>query len=182
MRLVQSAGVRTEYEPRSLAPAPHDLDAEREVDFGRVGRTILSRWWLVAAAVALGALAGYLSSLGGGDVYQAKTTLYLGQPISPNGVQIQSLATNPATVSEVVRSEEVVRAVGREIGVEPQRLRRGIATKALAPSDAARRQQQGNPLVEISVQGPWGNRTARAADLLAAAAIKEVSAYVDVKL
>ena len=176
--------MRTEHEPPpSFARSLPDLDAEREVDFGRVGRTILSRWWLVAAAVALGAIAGYLASRGEGDVYQARTTIYLGQPVSPSGsVQITSLATNPATVNEIVRSDEVVQDVAREVGVPPARLRRGISTKSLAVSDPARRQAQ-NPLMEISVRGPWpGENTADAANLLAAAVVEKVSGYVDVKV
>ena len=174
--------MRAEQEPRAIAPARQDVDAEREVDFARVGRTILGRWWLVVAAAALGGLLGYVASLGGGDVYQARATLYLGQPVSPTGgAQIQSLATNPATVNEIVRSEAVVHDVARKIGVSPQRLRRGISSRSLAVADPARRLPQ-NPLVEISVRGPWRERTAEAANLLAAAVVKQVSEYVDVKL
>ena len=173
--------MRAEHERLPIAARP-DPDAEREVDFGRVGRTLLSRWWLVAVAVALGAVVGYLTSLGGGDVYQAKTTLYLGQPISPGGVaQVQSVATNPLTVNEIVRSEAVVRDVARAARIDPEELRRGVSTRPLAAADPARRQAQ-NPLMEIAVRGPWGARTAEAANRFAAAVVDEVSTYVDVKL
>lgn len=175
--------MRPEQEPPRAIPRPvADLDAEREVDFGRLMRTVLARWWLVAAAVAVGAVVGYLTSLGGGDVFQAKTTLYLGQPLSPTGgSQIVSLATNPATVNEIVRSEAVIQDVARRIGVPPGRLRRGISTRAAPITDAARRTTT-NPLVDITVRGPWGRRTAQAASLLAAAVVDETSQYVDVKV
>lgn len=176
--------MRTEQETsRSLARPLPDLDAEREVDFGRLARTILARWWLVVAAAAAGALVGYLASLGGGDVYQARTTLYLGQPISPTGsVQIPSLATNPSTVNEIVRSSAVVADVAERVGVDPGRLRRGISTKTLATTGQATARQQQNPLIQISVRGPWRERTAEAANLLAAAVVTEVSGYVDAKV
>ena len=168
---------------QAARPAP-ELEEEREIDFGRIGRKIAARWWLVAASVALGALIGYLTSLGGGDVYVARTTLYLGQPLSPTGnVQISSLGTNPSTVNEIVRSEEVVGRVAQEIGVRPGALRRGISTRTItATGTATARQQQQNPLVQISVRGPWEGRTADAANLLAAEVVEEVSGYVDAKV
>jgi len=165
------------------APAT-DLDEEREIDFGRLGRTVAKRWWLVLAAVVVGAVIGYLTSLGGGDAYAARTTIYLGQPLSPTGnAQIQSLATNPSTVSEIVRSDEVVKKVADEVGVKPGALRRGIATRqVVAAGTTAASRANTNPLVQISVRGPWkGDTTARAANMLADTVVTEVSAYVDAK-
>lgn len=182
--LVQSAPVRTEHEPpRAVGDPLAELEAEREIDFGKLGRSIAARWWLLAAAVAVGAIAGYLASLGGGDVYVARTTLYLGQPTSPSGnAQVQSRATNPSIVSEVVRSESTVREVAREVGVDPGRLRGGIATRTVAPAPQTAVRQGQNPLVQISVRGPWREESARAANLLADAVITEVSGYVDAKV
>jgi len=178
--------MRTEHEPPRTVAAPlPELEAEREIDFGRIGRTIASRWWIVLGAVLVGGLLGWLASLGGGDVYVARTTLYLGQPTSPTGSsQVPSLATNPATVNEIVRSDSVVADVAGAIGVVPGRLRRGISTTTItATGPASARQQQQNPLVQLSVRGPWaGQRTAQAANLLAQAVVTEVSAYVDAKV
>jgi capsular polysaccharide biosynthesis protein len=165
--------------PRQGPPA---FEEEREVDFAAAFRRILERWWLVAAAVAIGAVLGYLASLGGGEVFQAKTTVYLGQPLSPTGgAQIQSLATNPSTVNEIVRSEAVVQDVAGEIDVQPGALRRGISKRSIASADA-RARQTANPLVEISVRGPWRGETARAANLLAASVVENLSGYVDLKV
>jgi uncharacterized protein involved in exopolysaccharide biosynthesis len=171
-------------QPRPVRPA-YEPDEEREIDFGRLGRSIVRRWWLVLAAVLLGALAGYLTSLGGGDVFVARTTVYLGQPLSPTGnAQIQSLGTNPATVSEIVRSDEVVDKIADELGVRPGQLRAGISTRQIVPAGttAASRANQ-NPLVQISVRGPWtGDKTAEAANALADEVVTKVSGYVDAKI
>ena len=87
-----------------------DLDAEREVDLGSAWHRIAARWWLPVGGLAVGAVLGLLVSLGGGDVYQAKTLLYLGQPFTPGGgSQIVSLQTNPKAVSEIIRSEAAIR-------------------------------------------------------------------------
>jgi capsular polysaccharide biosynthesis protein len=150
-----------------------ELDAEQEVDFGRYGRRIGRRWWIVVAATAIGVLVGWLFSLGGGDVYRATATVYLGQPLSPTGsAQIQSLATNPSVVPEIVRSQEVVRGVADEVGIEPGKLRQGISTRTVAGSVARSGQ---TPLVEISVRGPGRRESTEAANRLAEIAVERVS-------
>ena len=168
---------------RARRRAP-ELDDEREIDFGRIGRSILDRWWLVLAAVLVGALLGYFSSVSSGEVYSARTTIYLGQPLSPTGnAQIQSLATNPSTVSEIVRSDEVVAKVADELGIQPRALRNGISTRQIvAAGTSASARANTNPLVQIAVRGDWkGDTTARAANALAEEVVTRVSEYVDVK-
>jgi uncharacterized protein involved in exopolysaccharide biosynthesis len=156
------------------------LEAEQEVDFGRYGRTIAARWWLVALAVGAGVVVGWAVSLGGGTVYRATATVYLGQPLSPSGnAQIQSLATNPATVSQIVRSPSVTRPIAGALGVKPGRLRSGISTKAVSGAVAKAGQTQ---LVEISVRGPWREESAEAANRLADTVVARVSGYVDSKI
>jgi uncharacterized protein involved in exopolysaccharide biosynthesis len=61
-----------------------DLDAEREVDVRGWWEAVKARWWLPVLGLLLGLAAGYALALGGGDVYRAEATLYLGQPFSPN--------------------------------------------------------------------------------------------------
>ncbi|MEX2103380.1 MAG: Wzz/FepE/Etk N-terminal domain-containing protein, partial [Gaiellaceae bacterium] len=130
---------------------------EEELDLRGYGRTIGARWWLVLGAVVLGALIGWLLAVGGGDVWRARTTIYLGQPIAPSGEsQIQSAATNPSTAGVIARSDEVVEEVAAAVGVQPGRLRGGISTRALEGALARLNQ---TPLVELSVRGPWGRET-----------------------
>lgn len=75
-----------------------DLDAEREVDLRSYWDRIAAHWWLLLVGLAAGLVIGYLISLGGSQVYKAKATVYLGQPLSGSGIQVQSQATNPSTV------------------------------------------------------------------------------------
>ncbi|HYM63725.1 MAG TPA: hypothetical protein VES61_03505, partial [Gaiellaceae bacterium] len=175
--------MRPEREPARDQPRPlTDLEAEREVSLAGVGQTILRRWWLVAAGVAVGAVIGYLLSLGGGSVFQAKATVYPGNQLSPSGNQaIQSPATNPATMGQVARSDEVVQDVAREVGVDPGRLRRGISTKQIGPTQT-RTTAATVQLVEIGVRGPWRAESAEAANLIAETVVDRTSGYVDVKI
>lgn len=154
---------------------------EEELDLREYGRTVGARWWLVLAAVVLGGLIGWLLAVGGGDVWRARTTIYLGQPIAPTGeAQIQSVGTNPSTAGVIARSDEVVEEVAAAVGVQPGKLRAGISTRAI--EGAITRLNQ-TPLVEVSVRGPWGReQVAEAAGLIAAEVAERSSGYVNDKI
>ncbi len=157
-----------------------ELEAEQEVDFGRYASRIAARWWLVGLAVVVGVVLGYIVSRSGGNVFRATATIYLGQPLSPSGnAQIQSLATNPSTVSQIVRSPSVTRPIAEALGIKPGKLRQGVSTTAVSGSIAKSGQTQ---LVEVSVRGPWRKESAEAANRLAQTVVERVSGYVDSKI
>ena len=153
----------------SERPVP-DLDAEREIDLRSAWHRIVRRWWLPVAGLVAGGVLGVLLSVGGGKVFEAKTLLYLGQPFTPNGGgQIQSLATNPKTVSEIVRSESVLEEAAtcqRPDGGTVARQDRD-ARDHVAGTDRARL----SPLVEITVQANSAAKAERAAASLTAAVL-----------
>jgi uncharacterized protein involved in exopolysaccharide biosynthesis len=180
--MLESRGMGPEPEPRQRAgrPAP-DLDAEREVDLSGYWRAIGARWWILLAAVVVGALLGYLVSRGSGTVYRAKAVIYLGQPVSPvgGGGQILSLGSNPSTASQIAKAESTIQEAAQQIGVPPGKLRRGVSTGTVA---GALTKQGQTPLVTVSVRGPWREKTAQAANAIAGIIVKDVSGYVDAKI
>src|SRR4051794_23361972 len=145
-----------------------DLDAERDVDLRRHWDTITTHWWLPLAGLAVGLVIGYLISLGGAQVYKAKATVYLGQPLSQGGVQVQSQATNPSTVRTIVTAESTIQAVARKVGMKPAQLRGHISTQAVTGNISRLGQ---NPLVAISVTGHERRKAARAANNLASTVV-----------
>jgi uncharacterized protein involved in exopolysaccharide biosynthesis len=145
-----------------------DLDAEREVDLRRYWNTIATYWWLPLAGLAAGIVIGYLISLGGTQVYRARAVIYLGQPLSGSGVQVQSQATNPSTVRQIVTSEATIDAVARRVGLRPSQLRGHISTQAVTGNITRLGQ---NPLVSIAVTGKLRAKVARAANALAATVV-----------
>ena len=160
-------------------PVP-DLDAEQEVDFARYASAVATRWWLPLAGLLVGVIAGYLLSLGGGEVYRAEALLYLGQPFSPNGgAPVQSLATNPRTVGEIVRSESALKQAAAESGIRVSKLRGRVSTESI--SGTVPRAGQ-TPLVEISLRGERPVQVATATNALAQIVIARVSGYVDAKI
>jgi len=145
-----------------------DLDAEREVDLRRHWNTIATHWWLPLAGLAAGIVIGYLISLGGTQVYRAKAVVYLGQPLSSGGLQVQSVATNPSTVRQIVLAPATIDSVARRVGLKPGQLRGHIATQAVTGNITRLGQ---NPLVSITVTGRFRAKVARAADALADAVV-----------
>ena len=160
---------------------PPDLD-EEEVDLSSGWQRIKERWWLPLGGLVLGAVLGLVLALSGGSVWRAETIVYLGQPFAPlGGGQIQSLETNPRTVSEVVRSEAVLDDVSGETGIPVSKLRASISTKELIAPGQPRAGV--TPLIEIGVKGDAGPRKIeQATDALAARVVEDVSAYVRQKV
>jgi transposase-like protein len=164
-------------EPRELP----ELDDERDVDLHRYWDTITTHWWLPLAGLVAGILIGYLISLGGAQVYRAKATVYLGQPLSQGGVQVQSQATNPSTVRQIVTAESTIQAVARKVGMRPGQLRGHISTQAVSGNISRLGQ---NPLVAISVTGHERRKVARAANNLASTVVNSqaLAGYAKTKI
>ena len=157
-----------------------DPDAEREVDLRSAWTRITARWYLPVAGLVIGAILGVLASVGGGDVFRARTLLYLGQPFTTSGGgQIQSLATNPKTVSQIIRSEAALRKASEESGLTLGQLRGHVTSAAVVSAGQARNV---SPLVEITVDAAAGKKAERAANSLADTVIGVVSTYVDQKI
>jgi hypothetical protein len=145
-----------------------DLDAEESVDLRRHWVAITTHWWLPLIGLVGGVIVGYLISLGGAQVYKAKAVIYLGQPLSQGGVQVQSQATNPSTVRQIVTAESTIQRVARDAGLRADQLRGRVSTQAVTGNISRLGQ---NPLVAITVTGHARRPVARAANDLARAVV-----------
>jgi uncharacterized protein involved in exopolysaccharide biosynthesis len=158
------------------------VDEEQEVDLASAWQRLKLRWWLPVGGLLVGAVAGIALALSSGSVWRAETILYLGQPFAAlGGGQIQSLATNPRTVGEIVRSEAVLQDISRATGIPVSKLRSSISTQELVATGVPRAGV--NPLMEIGVKGDAGpRRIEQAADALAERVVDNVSVYVTQKV
>jgi capsular polysaccharide biosynthesis protein len=176
-------GPETEGRRERGRPLP-DVDAEEELELGRYWSALVARWWLPLAGLLAGIVIGYLLSLGGHQVYQAKATIYLGQPLNPTGTgQIQSLATNPSTVKQVVTSPYWQHVAEQQAGLPNGSLRGQVSVQAVAGVAAALGRVGQNPLVNIVVTGKRRSKVALAANALAKIVVNQVSGgYVTKKI
>jgi uncharacterized protein involved in exopolysaccharide biosynthesis len=170
-------------ERKAVRPAP-DLEGEEELELGKYWSALVARWWLPVVGLVAGIVIGYLLSLGGHQVFQARSTIYLGQPLSPTGSgQINGLSTNPSTVKQVVLAPFWQHVAERRAGLPNGALRGQVSTEAVAGVAAALGRVGQNPLVNIVVTGNQPARIARAADALAAIVVEKVSGgYVTTKI
>jgi len=163
------------------APAV-DYDEEREVDLARWRGALAARWWLPLLGLLAGVAAGYVLALGGGTIYKAETTIYLGQPFSPGGgTPVQSLATNRTTVNQIVRSESALKAASRASGLRVGQLRGNVSSQVVSATGTRLLPTQ-TPLIEVSVKGPAPVKTEKAANALARRVVGRTSGYVDTKI
>jgi uncharacterized protein involved in exopolysaccharide biosynthesis len=176
--------VRNEPKSRPGRRSEPELDAEQEVDVGRYWRALQARWWLPLAGLVVGAALGYIVAVGGGEVYKAETTLYLGQPFSPTGnAPVQGLGTNPTIVGQIARSEQSLKSAAAKCGTRVGGLRGKVSTQTVTAAGARGRITPGqNPLVELTVQANRSRVAECAADSLSDTVVGRVSSYVDVKI
>jgi hypothetical protein len=169
-------------------PAPpqrgFDPEAEQEVDFARYVRMLGARWWLLAAGLVVGAVIGYLVSLGGAQVYSATATVYLGQPYSPTGgASVQTPQTNPSSVGQVVNNQSVDNTVANLCHTQAAKFTKGISTQSVATGAATKGSGATvSPLVKVSVQTKKGKIAACAANELAAEVVKKLGTYPAAKI
>jgi hypothetical protein len=162
------------------APTSPALEEEQEVDLSSGWTRLKARWWLPVGGLLVGAFVGIALALAGGTVWRAQTIVYLGQPFAPlGGGQIQSLATNPRTVNEIVHSESALKRASAISGIPVSRLRSAISTKELS---AAGQLRGINPLMEIAVKGSGKRKVELAAEALSRRVTARVSSYVSDKV
>jgi hypothetical protein len=170
----------TERELRN-GPLP-EFDAEQEVDFGRYGRALAARWWLVVAGIVAGAVIGLLLSLGGTTVYEAQAVAYLGQPLAPGaGGPVSSAPTQLALAGETALAESTIRQVAAKVGLRPGQLRHHITARPVQGLTNARTGTAA-PILAITVTGRQPKKIAAAANALAELVGTRASAYVNTKI
>jgi Chain length determinant protein len=153
-----------------------ELEGEQEIDLRSAWRRLVDRWWLPVGGLVIGAVIGILVSLGSGNVWEARTLVYLGQPFTPGGGgQIQSLQTNPRTVGQIIRSEDALREAARASGLRVNQLRGNVTSQAISTPGTARNL---SPLVEIVVQAPQAVKAERAVGSLTDSVVADISPYV----
>ena len=162
------------------APDFADLDEEREVDLRKYWNALVARWWLPILGLVAGLIVGYIFTLGGNQVYEATSTLYLGQPYSGNS-PIQGLATNPTYVSQVIKSQFEARKAAAAAGLKPGQVKNNVSTQTISGAKGALKAGQ-TPLISITLTGNSPKKVAVATTVLGQDVIEQLSPFVDQKI
>jgi uncharacterized protein involved in exopolysaccharide biosynthesis len=166
---------------KSRADGVPEVDDEREVDLGRYLDALIARWWLPVLGLIIGVALGYLVSASSKEVWRAQATVYAGSPYAPNGSTpiTNALSTNQSTITRIVKSEETIQEVARASGMQPRKLREGIATQRLASGLGRLVPSQ---LYLISVKGDDRGPTQEAARALSDRVVQRVGGYARGKI
>jgi hypothetical protein len=167
-----------------LSTREADLDVEQEVDLGRYWHAIVARWWLPLVGLIAGALVGYLISLGGGQVWKASSSLYLGASYSSaGGVLLQGPQANPATVGTIARAESTIEEAAAKAGMRASELRGKVSTQTISTGvGSTTLRTTGNPLVRVTAQASTRRKAAAAANALAGIVVDRLAPYADQKI
>jgi uncharacterized protein involved in exopolysaccharide biosynthesis len=152
--------------------------SEQEVDLRSYWSAVTARWWLPVAGLLAGAAIGYALALGGSDVWRGNALVYLGQPVTPQGAQVQSLSTNPAAAGEIAGSTAAQRRAERTAELARGELAGNVSVAAVS-GNLSRLGQ--NPLVRVRVEGD-SRKVALAANALARIVVARVSEYPNEKI
>ncbi len=103
---------------------------EREITLRDYGRVVWSGRWLIVIAAVAAALVGLLLSFATSTTYRATAELFVGQATSVSGTPVSTPGTNPALVPIVLKGDNLVGRVARQVGVTPERIRSGVELTA----------------------------------------------------
>jgi hypothetical protein len=161
-----------------------DLEAEQEVDLGRYWSAIVSHWWLPLVGLLVGAVLGYLVSLGGNQVWNASSTVYLGASYSIiGGNLLQGPQANPATVGTIAHAQDSIAQAAAAAGMRPDDLRGSVSTKTISTgAGASTLRVTANPLVRLTVQASTRRKAQVAANTLAGIVVERLAPFADKKI
>jgi hypothetical protein len=159
-----------------------DLDAEQEIDLGRLWRATIARWWLLLIGLVAGAIIGLLVSLGGGKQWKATTEIYLGQPLAANGsAAISSAPTSLGLATAYINSTYALRRASDASGVAVSQLSGKISVKPILGLTGTKVGQPA-PLMLLSVTGSKAGKTQIAAQSLAKLVVAQFQPYPSQKI
>jgi hypothetical protein len=154
---------------------PRDLEAEQEIDLGRIWRSTLARWWLPVLGLVVGAIIGLLVAVGGGKQWKATSEVYVGQPLGPGQAsQITSVSTVLGLASYLIASEATIRQAAAKAGLKPAQLRRNVSSRPILGITGSKLGTAA-PLLAITVTGGSRAKIAKGANALADAVVAKLS-------
>jgi capsular polysaccharide biosynthesis protein len=153
-----------------------ERDEDVEIDVGRWVRRVLRRWYVVVATVVVAVLVASLGGAAGKQTYTARALIYLGQPFTPNFQPITTtLATNPVFPKSYGTTDAVLDKAAAASGLTRGQVKGGLS---IAPvSGAINSATKTTPIVNVTVQGPWKDKVAKASNAVAAAIVYKANAY-----
>jgi hypothetical protein len=163
-----------------VSPAVPPSSSSVDIDLAAWATRVLSRWYIVLACVIVAVVIASLGANSGHKVWTARSLVNLGQPYTSSNTPIAaSLGTNPSAAPTLLRQDFVVKLVAEKVDLRPGQLKPAISTQPVGQPNV---KANYTPLVNVIVSGPWKNKVAPAANLLAQQLVKLTSGYQSQRL
>jgi len=144
-----------------------DTGAEREIDLLGLGRSLVLRWWILAAGLVVGVLFGALYSLSGGRTYTATALIAPGQAFNPSGsTPVLTYLTSESAISELATQTATLAEVAARTGIGIGQLRGQVRISAVNQATGTTSNRNA-VLVDVTVRQSKPKRAEDAANALA---------------
>jgi capsular polysaccharide biosynthesis protein len=164
---------------RAVADAP---GTEQEIDLRNYVDRILNRWWIVAIFVVLAVVASFtITRTSNKNLTQGTATVYLGQPVSPNGSLVPNpLSSNPLYATALAKQRPYQEVAEQAAGLDAGALKGHVSVALI--STAVGVKGIAVPLAQVTVQGPFTPaQSAAAANSMAEQIVAKSNTYTDAK-
>lgn len=133
-------------------------------------------WWLVLLTVVLAVALGAARNAQTGNLYESSVTVYLGQPLFPNGIKLDTVESSATTALEIAQSNDALRAGAEAAGTRVGKVRSAINVRPVAPPVASK--ATSTPQL-IRITGRSDNRAVagRAPQAIAEYLVSETNTY-----
>jgi hypothetical protein len=159
-----------------------DLEAEQEIDLGRIWRSTIARWWLPLLGLVVGAIIGLLVSLGGGKQWKATAEVYLGQPLGVGSSSpVSSAPTSLGLATAYINSLYPLRHASKASGVPVSKLNGKITVKPILGLTGTKIGQPA-PLMLISVTASKAKEAQKAAEDLSKLVVAQFQPFASQKV
>lgn len=157
-------------------------DERYDIDLGAYVRGLLHWWWVIVVLAILGAVIGAGLTVTRPTVYQAMSSVYLGQPTDANGNPISAINTDPRAAIQIGNAESTLAQVARQVG-DGETVRRlhanvSVTTPALTTKTATAPIN----IVDVSVRDSKRARAAAAANAIAARIVDRLGVFDTAKI
>lgn len=174
--------MQTPVPPAQSSPsqAPLRPDADSEVDLRSGWAIVLRYWWLIPLGAALAVAAALASSSSAPTRYEANATVYIGQPVSPSGVLLNTVSAKASTAIELAQSDGAVQAAADVADQPAGEIRSGLSVTSVQ-SPIASKLLSPPTMIKVTVRNENQRAATAAAAEIAAFLIKETSAFSEAK-
>ena len=155
---------------------------EQEIDLRNYADRVLKRWWIVAICVVIAVVASFtISRTSNKNLTQGTATVYLGQPISPNGSLVPNpLSSNPLYATALAKQRQYQEVAEKAADLEPGELQGHVSVALI--STAVGVKGIAVPLAQLTVQGPFTPaQSAAAANSMAEQIVAKSNTYTTAK-